>query len=76
MQKDANYRKDKSYQNLLYKTLCINYFNINIKFQLNNAKLNSLSDTLIPLYFSNDSDDKSKYQNSNWNLLSNLKYYF
>ena len=32
--------------------------------------LNSLSDTLIPLYFSNDSNDKSNYQNSNWSFWS------
>ena len=48
----------------------VNLTNQNIKFQFDNAMLNSLSDTLIPLYFSNDSDDKSKYQNSNWSFWS------
>ncbi len=48
----------------------VNLTNQNIKFQFNNAMLNSLSDTLIPLYFSNDSNDKSKYQNSKWSFWS------
>ena len=48
----------------------VNLTNQNIKFQFNNAMLNSLSDTLIPLYFSNDSNDKSNYQNSNWSFWS------
>ena len=48
----------------------VNLTNQNIKFQFNNAMLNSLSDTLIPLYFSNDSNDKSNYQNSSWSFWS------
>ena len=48
----------------------VNLTNQNIKFQFNNAMLNSLSDTLIPLYFSNESNDKSKYQNSSWSFWS------
>ena len=48
----------------------VNFTNQNIKFQFNNAMLNSLSDTLIPLYFSNDSNDKSNYQNSSWSFWS------
>ena len=48
----------------------VNLTNQNIKFQFNNAMLNSLSDTLIPLYFSNDSNDKSNYQNLSWSFWS------
>ena len=48
----------------------VNLTNQNIKFQFNNAMLNSLSDTLIPLYLSNDSNDKSNYQNSSWSFWS------
>ena len=48
----------------------VNLTNQNIKFQFNNTMLNSLSDTLIPLYFSNDSNDKSNYQNSSWSFWS------
>ena len=48
----------------------VNLTNQNIKFQFNNAMLNSLSDTFIPLYFSNDSNAKSNYQNLNWSFWS------
>ena len=48
----------------------VNFTNQNIKFQFNNAMLNSLSDTLIPLYFSNDSNNKSNYQYSSWSFWS------
>ena len=48
----------------------VNLTNQNIKFQFNNAMLNSLSDTFIPLYFSNDSNNKSNYQNSSWSFWS------
>ena len=48
----------------------INLTNQNIKFQFNNAIINSLSETLIPLYFSNDGNSKSGYQNSSWSFWS------
>jgi len=48
----------------------VNLTNQNIKFQFNNAILNSLTDTLIPLYFSNDGNSESNYQNTSWSFWS------
>ncbi len=48
----------------------VNLTNQNIKIQFNNAILNSLTDTLIPLYFSNDGNSDSNYQNSSWSFWS------
>ena len=48
----------------------VNLTNQNIKFQFNNTILSSLTDTLIPLYFSNDGDSASNYQNSSWSFWS------
>jgi len=48
----------------------INLTNQNIKFQFNNKILNSLTDELIPLYFSNDGNNESNYQNSSWSFWS------
>ncbi len=48
----------------------VNLTNQNIKIQFNNAILNSLIDTLIPLYFSNDGNSGSGYQNSSWSFWS------
>ena len=46
----------------------INLTNQNIKFQFNNTIMNSLSKTLIPLYFSNDGNNETNFQNSNWSF--------
>ena len=48
----------------------VNLTNQNIKFQFNNKILNSLTDELIPLYFSNDGNNESNYQNSSWSFWS------
>ncbi len=48
----------------------VNLTNQNIKIQFNNAILNSLTDTLIPIYFSNDGNSGSDYQNSSWSFWS------
>ncbi len=48
----------------------VNLTNQNIKVQFNNAILNSLTDTLIPLYFSNDGNSGLDYQNSSWSFWS------
>ena len=48
----------------------VNLTNQNIKFQFNNEVLNSLSNSLIPLYFSEDKETKSSYQNSGWSFWS------
>ena len=48
----------------------VNLTNQNIKIQFNNAILNSLIDTLIPIYFSNDGNSGSGYQNSSWSFWS------
>jgi len=48
----------------------INLTNQNIKFQFNNEMLNTLSSSLIPLYFSNDGNSESNYQNSSWSFWS------
>ena len=48
----------------------INLTNQNIKFQFNNEMLNALSSSLIPLYFSNDGNSESNYQNSSWSFWS------
>ena len=48
----------------------VNLTNQNIKIQFNNAILNSLTDTLIPLYFSNDGNSDSDYQNASWSFWS------
>ena len=47
----------------------INLTNQNIKFQFSNEILNSLTEELIPLYFSNDSASEIN-QNSNWSFWS------
>ena len=48
----------------------INLTNQNIKFQFNNEILNSLTNTLIPLYFSNDSSNDLNDQSSSWSFWS------
>ena len=48
----------------------LNLTNQNIKFQFNNEILNSLSKTLIPIYFSNDKTSKINPYNSNWSFWS------
>jgi uncharacterized protein YhjY with autotransporter beta-barrel domain len=48
----------------------VNLTNQNIKFQFNNKIFNSLTDELIPLYFSNDGSNESNYQNSSWSFWS------
>ena len=48
----------------------INLTNQNIKFQFNNEILNSLSDSLIPLYFSNDNTNDLNDQSSSWSFWS------
>ena len=48
----------------------INLTNQNIKFQFNNEMLNTLSSSLIPIYFSNDNSNELNYQNSNWSFWS------
>ena len=48
----------------------VNLTNQNIKIQFNNAIFNSLTDTLIPLYFSNDGNSDSDYQNASWSFWS------
>ena len=47
-----------------------NLTNQNIKFQFNNEILNSLSKTLIPVFFSNDGTSKLNSENSNWSVWS------
>ena len=47
-----------------------NLTNQNIKFQFNNAIMSSLSESLIPLYFSNDGNSQSNLKNSNWSFWS------
>ena len=47
-----------------------NLTNQNIKFQFNNEILNSLSKTLIPVFFSNDGATKLNSENSNWSVWS------
>ena len=47
-----------------------NLTNQNIKFQFNNEILNSLSETLIPVFFSNDASSNLNSQNSNWSIWS------
>ena len=48
----------------------INLTNQNIKFQFNNEILNSLSNSLIPLYFSNDNSNDLNDQSSSWSFWS------
>ena len=48
----------------------INLTNQNIKFQFNNEILNSLSNTLIPLYLSNDNSNDLNDQSSSWSFWS------
>ena len=48
----------------------VNLTNQNIKFQFNNEILNSLSDSLIPLYFSNDNTNDLNDQSSSWSFWS------
>ena len=48
----------------------INLSNQNIKFQFNNEILNTLSKSIIPIYFSNDNSNDVNYQNSNWSFWS------
>ena len=48
----------------------INLTNQNIKFQFNNEILNSLSDTLIPLYLSNNNSNDLNDQSSSWSFWS------
>ena len=48
----------------------VNLTNQNIKFQINNEILNSLSESLIPLYFSNDGNNESNLNNSTWSFWS------
>ena len=47
-----------------------NLTNQNIKFQFNNAILNSISDTLLPLYFSNDGNSELNLKGSTWSFWS------
>ena len=47
-----------------------NLTNQNIKFQFNNEILNSLSKSLIPVFFSNDGTSKLNSENSNWSVWS------
>ena len=47
-----------------------NLTNQNIKFQFNNEILNTLKDQLIPIYFSNDGNNETNFQNSNWSFWS------
>ena len=47
-----------------------NLTNQNIKFKFNNEILNSLSKTLIPVFFSNDASSNLNSQNSNWSIWS------
>ena len=47
-----------------------NLTNQNIKFEFNNEILNSLSKTLIPVFFSNDGTSKLNSENSNWSVWS------
>ena len=48
----------------------VNLTNQNIKFQINNEILNALSESLIPLYFSNDGNNESNFNNSTWSFWS------
>ena len=48
----------------------INLTNQNIKFQFNNEMLNTLSSSLIPLYFSDDNSNEQNYTNTNWSFWS------
>ena len=48
----------------------INLTNQNIKFQFNNEILNSLSNSLIPLYLSNDNSNDLNDQSSSWSFWS------
>ena len=48
----------------------VNLTNQNIKFQINNEILNALSESLIPLYFSNDGNNESNLNNSTWSFWS------
>ena len=48
----------------------MNLTNQNIKFQFNNEILNTLKDQLIPIYFSNDGDNETNFQNLNWSFWS------
>ena len=48
----------------------VNLTNQNIKIQFNNAILNSLTDALVPIYFSNDGNSGSDYQNTSWSFWS------
>ena len=48
----------------------INLTNQNINFQFKNEILNSLTNTLIPLYFSNDNSNDLTDQNSSWSFWS------
>ena len=48
----------------------VNLTNQNIKFQFNNEILNTLKDQLIPIYFSNDGNNETNFQNSNWSFWS------
>ena len=48
----------------------VNLTNQNIKIQFNNAILNSLTDTLVPIYFSNDGNSGSDYKNTSWSFWS------
>ncbi len=48
----------------------VNLTNQNIKIRFNNAILNSLTDTLVPIYFSNDGNSGLDYQNASWSFWS------
>ena len=48
----------------------VNLTNQNIKFQFNNEILNTLKNELIPIYFSNDGNNETNFQNSNWSFWS------
>ena len=48
----------------------INLTNQNIKFQFKNEMLNTLSDSLIPLYFSNDNSNELTSGNLGWSFWS------
>ena len=48
----------------------VNLTNQNIKFQINNEIFNALSETLTPIYFSNDGNNESNLNNSTWSFWS------
>ena len=48
----------------------VNLTNQNIKFQIDNEIFNALSESLIPIYFSNDGNNGSNLNNSTWSFWS------